>query len=231
MTAAVPHPAATVVVLRPALGGGAPEILMVRRTRNATFMADAFVFPGGRVEDDDGPRAGDALAPWRAAAARELFEEAAVRVDPATLVPFARWITPAAEPKRFDACFFLAIVPAGTAATADASEVVEPLWATAAEVLARHDAGRLKLPPPTLRTLEQLSGFASTEAIVEWAARRPLDPIQPKLVADGGEPTIVLPWDAGYAALPGEGLPIDAGSPLAEGPSRYVLRDGRFRPA
>ena len=43
---------------------------MVRRGKRAAFMADAFVFPGGRVDDDD--------ASVAFAAVREAFEEAGV---------------------------------------------------------------------------------------------------------------------------------------------------------
>src|SRR5262249_11371062 len=92
-----PRPAATVVLLQP--GAHGPEVLMVRRTRAASFMADAYVFPGGRVDPEDG----DGEPSFAVAAARELREEVNLDVDPAALVPFARWITPSHEPKRFDA--------------------------------------------------------------------------------------------------------------------------------
>ncbi|MEZ5288614.1 MAG: hypothetical protein R2712_28165 [Vicinamibacterales bacterium] len=48
---AAPRPASTVVVLRAA--GTAYEVLLVRRNDRVAFMAGAFVFPGGRVDDDD----------------------------------------------------------------------------------------------------------------------------------------------------------------------------------
>src|SRR5205085_2834456 len=47
MTGAVaPRPAATVVLVRAGGDGAGPELLMVQRARGASFMADAFVFPG-----------------------------------------------------------------------------------------------------------------------------------------------------------------------------------------
>ena len=55
---------------------------MVRRNRGASFMADAYVFPGGRVDETDGE--GDAA--FAAAAARELREEAALDARSAALV-------------------------------------------------------------------------------------------------------------------------------------------------
>jgi 8-oxo-dGTP pyrophosphatase MutT (NUDIX family) len=220
--------AATVVVLRE--HAGAPEILMVRRARAASFMAGAFVFPGGRVDPTDA--GDDVLARARVGAARELVEEAAVEVAPSALLPFARWVTPASEPKRFDTYFFIATVPIGTQAKVDEAEVVELVWDTAAGILARHEASEMKLPPPTLSTVSTLARLGDMDAIVKWARDRPLDPIQPKLIeespgqADGL--TIVLPWDARYVEELGDGEPISSGHRLAEGPSRYTLRGGRF---
>jgi 8-oxo-dGTP pyrophosphatase MutT (NUDIX family) len=48
---APPRPAATVVLLRDAEGG--PEALLLRRHRRSGFAADAWVFPGGVVDESD----------------------------------------------------------------------------------------------------------------------------------------------------------------------------------
>jgi 8-oxo-dGTP pyrophosphatase MutT (NUDIX family) len=50
---AVPLPAATVVLLRPAAAGGEPEVLLTRRPSTMAFAAGMEVFPGGRVDDAD----------------------------------------------------------------------------------------------------------------------------------------------------------------------------------
>jgi 8-oxo-dGTP pyrophosphatase MutT (NUDIX family) len=219
---AEPRPAATVVLLRP--GGGGPEVLMVRRHRASSFMADAFVFPGGRVDPADG-EGEPALA---VAAARELHEEAGLTIEVATLVPFARWITPSAEGKRFDATFFVAAAPAGQTAQHDSVETVEHLWATPGDVLARYQRAELKLPPPTIRTLEDLAAHVSVDDALDWARRRVVVPVLPKLVPVGDTIAIVLPWDPQYEALPGAGLVIDPAHQVARPPSRFVLRDGRW---
>jgi ribonuclease/clavin/mitogillin len=95
----VPRPAATVVLLRHSAGG--LEVLLTQRPATMAFAADMHVFPGGALDAGDGdPRAAarsrlasdgeDAAA--RAAAVRELFEEAGV------LLAAAHGAWPSAEP-------------------------------------------------------------------------------------------------------------------------------------
>src|SRR5687768_4449176 len=106
MPIATLRPAATVVVVRAASGGDGFEVLMVRRNDNVAFMAGAYVFPGGRVDDADASQAGgdEALA-FRLAAVRELEEEAGVRANPAELMLIAHWVTPEIETRRYDTRF------------------------------------------------------------------------------------------------------------------------------
>src|SRR3982074_1244755 len=95
-----PRQAATVILLR----GGAEEleVLLVRRTQKARFMGGVWVFPGGAVDAGEG----DGDDAHRAAAIRELREEAAIELAAAAgMVKFSRWITPAAVMIRFDTHF------------------------------------------------------------------------------------------------------------------------------
>lgn len=149
-------------VLRPQMSDDGPDfaVLLVRRSQRASFMANAYVFPGGRVDPADAEV--DPDAPSRYAAARELAEEAGLSVaEPKTLVRFAHWITPSAEPKRFDAdCYLLSLEWTTSrhdgGVQVDGREVFDPLWLTPREALARYQAGALNLPPPTVCTIEEL---------------------------------------------------------------------------
>jgi 8-oxo-dGTP pyrophosphatase MutT (NUDIX family) len=74
-----PIPAATLVLMRPS-SSGAPELLVMERTRNMAFAAGALVFPGGRIDPDDYLLAyrvgeGDEHAAAKIAAIRETIEE------------------------------------------------------------------------------------------------------------------------------------------------------------
>ena len=61
-----------------------------------------------RVDSTDEGAAAD---PVRACALRETAEETGVRLDEDDLVPWAHWITPELEPRRYDTYFFLAGMP------------------------------------------------------------------------------------------------------------------------
>lgn len=73
---AVAHPAATLLLLRD--GPLGVEVLMTRRSPNASFLPGAYVFPGGRVDADDHQThtlAGGRYRTAALAALRETFEE------------------------------------------------------------------------------------------------------------------------------------------------------------
>src|SRR3954453_22397881 len=183
----VPRQAATVIVLRG--GGERLEGLMVRRTPKARFMGGAWVFPGGTVD----PHEGEGDASHRAAAVREVHEEAGIALpDPAALVPFARWITPPEITVRFDTYFFLAAAPDGQEAQPDGQEIVDARWFEPARALSGHEAGELLMVFPTIKNLEAIARFASAGELLAWAAARDVKPVQPRVVGTGEAARIVL---------------------------------------
>ncbi len=189
----VPRPAATVILLRG--GPDTLEVLLVRRNPDARFMGGAWVFPGGAVDRHEG----DGQGALRAAGVRELEEEAGIRLDDAAaLVPFSRWITPAEVKIRFDTWFYLAPAPPDATPTPDGSEIVDALWLSPAAALAAHQSGELLMVFPTIKHLEQLMGFASTEALLTHARGLEVRPVQPRVVMAGETARILLPGEPGY---------------------------------
>ncbi len=190
----VPRPAGTVILLRGA--SSALEVLLVRRNPNARFMGGAWVFPGGSVDRSEGE--GDQAL--RAAAIRELEEEAGITIaDAGELVGFSRWITPAEVKIRFDTWFYLALLPTGAEPRVDGSEIVDARWYSPAGALEARDRGELFLVFPTIKHLEQLSVFASADALLEHARGREVHPVQPRVVGQGETARIVLPGEPGYS--------------------------------
>jgi 8-oxo-dGTP pyrophosphatase MutT (NUDIX family) len=189
----VPRQAATVILLRG--GADALEVLLVKRTPHARFMGGVWVFPGGAVDASEG--GGDAA--HRVAAVRELEEEAGIVVaDPGALVKFSRWITPAEVVMRFDTHFFLAALPDGQEATIDGDEIVAEGWFTPAGALAAHRDGQIALVFPTIKHLQQLAGFASADALLDYARGRVVGPVQPRVVTEGETARLLLPGEPGY---------------------------------
>ncbi len=188
-----PRQAASVILLR---GGGSElELLLVRRTPRARFMGGVWVFPGGAVDAHEGE--GDEA--HRAAAVRELAEEASIALaDPAELVKFSRWITPAQVQIRFDTHFFLAVDPDGQQVSIDGEEIVDSGWFAPDAALAAHRSGELELVFPTIKHLEQLAEFDSAEALLAYARGRRVEPVEPRVVLEGEIARILLPGDPGY---------------------------------
>jgi 8-oxo-dGTP pyrophosphatase MutT (NUDIX family) len=231
------NPAATVVVLRPA--ADAPfEVLMVRRHDKVAFMAGAYVFPGGRVDQAD--RDAGTTTPddagtvsrfldldaaeeraYRRAVVRELEEEAAVRMTPDDLIPLAHWVTPEVEIRRYDTRFFMAVMPAGQEARHDERETTALAWLSPEQAIAEYRADRILLPPPTWTTLRQLARHGSLEAVVAWARTRPIVCVQPGFLKDETGTLLTLPGDPLYPTLPGWEVPAE---------TRFRLEAGRWRP-
>lgn len=185
--------AATVILLRG--GAQALEVLLVKRTPEARFMGGVWVFPGGAVDAGEGE--GDGA--HRAAAIRELREEAAIALeDPGALVKFSRWITPAEVRTRFDTHFFLAPLPDGQEPRVDGEECVELGWFTPAAALEAHGDGQILLVFPTIKHLEQLAAFSCADDLLEYARGREVRPIQPRVVVEGEVARVLLPDEPGY---------------------------------
>ena len=112
------------------------------------------------------------------------------------LVPWARWITPEGEPRRFDARFFAAALPAGQVATGHAAESDHVAWLRPADALAAARAGEMSLFPPTATTLND---FAAADAVAGILAAPPLiEPVTPRLVREDGQAWLYLPDEVGY---------------------------------
>ncbi|HXO08190.1 MAG TPA: NUDIX hydrolase [Solirubrobacteraceae bacterium] len=191
--ATVPRLAATVILLRGA--DRQLEVLLAQRTPQARFMGGAWVFPGGAVGAQDG----DGDAALRAAAVRELREEAGIELtDPGELVPFSRWITPAVVKIRYDTWFFLASVPDGAEPVIDGEEMIDARWYAPADALAAAHDGEILLVFPTIKHLEQLSSFGSADELLRYARSSTVAPVQPRVIRQGETARIVLPGEPGY---------------------------------
>lgn len=180
-------PSASVIVLR-----GEPfEVLLQRRAERASFVPGNWVFPGGIVEKEDA--GADEIATARQCASRELFEEARVRIEPASLVWTARWITPEGVPKRFDTYFFLAELPPGQDPQPDRIEGIELRWATPQQALDGHRRGELPMVFPTIRNLEALLPWTRIPDLLAARRSATIPTTRPVIRTVDGKKQVVLP--------------------------------------
>ena len=203
-------------------------MFFVRRHRGSSFMASAYVFPGGAAEEGE-----DA----RTAAARELFEEAGVLLARDSGVLAETLEAPSQDQLRKRV---LAGMPAKaaleSAGLAWSTEALVPWshWITPSVEKKRFSArffvtelppgqeprfdetetvdqawvtpadaiaraGELMLPPPQIRTCWELSHEGSIAAVLKAGKARAEEP-HPIMprLAPGDRPCLLLPWDPEY---------------------------------
>jgi 8-oxo-dGTP pyrophosphatase MutT (NUDIX family) len=111
----------------------------------------------------------------------ELLERRGLRLRDDLLLPWARWITPEFEPKRFDTWFFVAVLPPAQTARDVSGEADRTIWISPA------DANGLAMLPPTRVMLNDLCAYRSISGV--WQAERDAAaPVMPRveLTEDGG---------------------------------------------
>jgi 8-oxo-dGTP pyrophosphatase MutT (NUDIX family) len=121
----------------------------------------------------------------------DLLGALGVRLDTGRLRYWAWWVTPEAEPRRYDARFFLAALGDDAAVTAHLAEAEGERWLAPA---AAADDWSLPMLPPTRYVLRDLAALDSTAAALAAADGRPVERILP--VLDGAE--LVMPWRERY---------------------------------
>jgi 8-oxo-dGTP pyrophosphatase MutT (NUDIX family) len=268
----VPKPAATVVLLRDASGGGI-EAYLLRRVMTMAFAAGMYAFPGGSVDPRDSAPAGGwigaGLAEWAGAlsaedplaaalvcaAVRETFEESGVllagpsadevvadtradeweadrlalldrsqslsgllarrglhlRAD--LLRPWAHWITPEFEERRYDTRFFVAALPEGQRTRDVGGEADRVVWMAPGEAVQRCLDGELGMLPPTIVTLTELAEFDSVGDVLAADRGAELYPKTPRVQLAMAGVRLLMPGDPDFETGGPSGYPGNAGYP------------------
>jgi 8-oxo-dGTP pyrophosphatase MutT (NUDIX family) len=122
----------------------------------------------------------------------------ALRAD--LLRPWAHWITPEIEPRRYDTRFFVAGLPKAQATRDVGGEADATMWLTPAVAIELHERGELDMLPPTIWTLRELAEYSTVEDVLAAAAIRDIAPVLPRVVlTDGDQMELLLPHEEGYA--------------------------------
>jgi 8-oxo-dGTP pyrophosphatase MutT (NUDIX family) len=170
-------PAASVILLRD--GPSGLETYLLHRHARMAFAPSMVVFPGGRVDAVDISSEGD---PIRRCALRETSEETGVVLTETDLHPWAHWITPEIEPRRYDTTFFVAAMPDDQQAADISGETDHAEWSTPGEALAAQRTGRISMLPPTLSILIELADLATVTDVINQTIDRRIEPVLPQLV-------------------------------------------------
>jgi 8-oxo-dGTP pyrophosphatase MutT (NUDIX family) len=160
------------------------------------------------------------------ASLRVLLEESGVTPEMSQLVPFARWITPVSETRRFDTHFFLTVLRTAQVGAHDDNETVRSFWQSPRAILRSFEAKQLLLAPPTHRSLEVLAEATSVEGALREAAASattalPICPeLHPHYDSRGETKALTLPGDPQHAVQ----------CARVRGHSRFVLRGTQWLP-
>ena len=194
--------------------------------------AGVLLATGGSAEDRRGARSRLVRGETTFRAVAEALD---LRLHTEALVPLSRWVTPAGMPRRFDARFFVAELPADAEVTIEGGEVVEAAWFTPRAALDAMSRGELSMWLPTSSTLQQLEYVRSIDDV-----RSRLAPGSPsQVVVDEVTQSIVrieMPSGGGVDGQPINGylvgdsagfVLVDPGDPTGPGLDRAVAEARR----
>lgn len=220
------RPAATVVLLRPKpkadIDGSAFEVLLLQRNKALKFAGGNWVFPGGKIEQDEIAE-NDALAAAKCAAARETHEEAGIKLEPNKFQFIAHFTTPVSYPKRFATWFLLGALETAHTVQVDEGEIVNHQWITPQAAINKYRNGELTMMSPTYWCLLKLSQFNNIETVLAAFAEKEINNevphFAPKMVKQDGIAHVLYQEDCAY----------DSEDLNAEGPKhRQVMRDDGY---
>jgi 8-oxo-dGTP pyrophosphatase MutT (NUDIX family) len=175
--AATPAPSASVILVREAAAG--IETYLLHRHARMPFAASMVVFPGGRLDPVDQTAGSD---PLRVCAVRETAEETGVQLSEDDLVPWAQWVTPEPEPRRYDTHFFIAVMPDDQEAQDISGETDRAAWDSPSAALAAADRGEIALMPPTRAILLELAEAHGVAELLAVASHRVIEYVLPEVI-------------------------------------------------
>ncbi len=129
------------------------------------------------------------------------------------LRPWAHWITPEIEPRRYDTRFFVAALPRGQHTRDVGGEADRVAWQAPIDALKSAERGESAMLPPTAFTLAELSAYETVGGILDAGSARDIQPVLPRILVEGGTLRFLLPHltdgpearsEAGEQGLDGE---------------------------
>jgi 8-oxo-dGTP pyrophosphatase MutT (NUDIX family) len=172
---------------------------LIRAAVRETFEESGVLLAGPTADSVVADTSGDDWAADRQALAGRSLSLAGLLVRRGLVLradllrPWARWITPEAERRRYDTRFFTAALPAGQLVAGGTGEADQEAWLRPAAAIAAAGDGKLVVLPPTAVTLRELAEFLDVPAIL--AARRRIIPRQPAVIFSDGQAWLEIPGE------------------------------------
>jgi 8-oxo-dGTP pyrophosphatase MutT (NUDIX family) len=169
-------------------------VLLARRGDDAAGADD-------KADAADAAADAAAVARWREALLAgdatllDVLEDLGLRPDISRMVYCSHWITPVAEPRRYDTRFFLAELPPGASTSIDEREMAQALWITPAAAMTAFLRGALPMVFPTVKTVQLLAPYGSVAEMLRAFRGAAVQPILPRLVRTDEGIGIVMPAD------------------------------------
>lgn len=124
----------------------------------------------------------------------ELLAAHGLALDVEALRPWARWVTPEGESRRYDTRFFVGTLPAGAQPQDVTSESSAAGWLSIGVALEQAQRGERKILPPTMVTLLAIQACGTVAEALRTADAQSMDPVRPTLrTDDDGAVTVELP--------------------------------------
>jgi hypothetical protein len=142
----------------------------------------------------------------------DVLEAHDATVDLDRIHPWSWWITPEAEPKRYDTRFFVARADQsdGTGRH-DEVETVDSRWVCPAWGVEHSALDDFPMAPPTWWTLRELAAYGSIDAALDAVPTRSDRPIQPVMHFESGGMRLLLPGHPDHPDPAITGLPTEIG--------------------
>jgi len=195
----------------PALGGGGEDLASAALAFRVAAIRETFeeagvllARPRGDTNLIDGQRLDRIARRYReplhdgAVTMREIVEAEDLELACDLLVPFAHWVTPEGQRRRFDTHFFLAAAPDQMTARHDGTESVDSVWIRPATALADAEAGRRTVIFPTRMNLGKLDHDNNVQAALETARGADVVTVMPTVRKTDGGRIMQIPLEAGY---------------------------------
>lgn len=192
----------------PQLDAEEAAALFVAACRETLEEAGLLFAKGADARAAECARAGACGTPGFAAALDSLD----VRLATESLIPWTRWVTPrvpAMMNRRFDARFFVALLPEGQQAHHDDHEAIDSIWMRPLAAIERYRRREIVLAPVQLMSLIHLARHASAASVLDEACTRLPPLIEPEPYEEAGTRAIAYPGHPRHPvrqrAIPGPG--------------------------